>query len=100
MIFSVIPAPSRVGINFGGNPALYKKKITRRECPMALKEGDRIRISSIGGDYRVKWVGQRMVVLETDDRSRQFLTTLDYLQADSARQPKATKGMPPADLKN
>jgi hypothetical protein len=67
---------------------------------MALKEGDRIRISSIGRDYRVKWIGQRMVVLETDDRSRQFLTTLDYLQEDSAQQPKATKGMAPAELKN
>ena len=29
---------------------------------MAIKEGDRIRVSLIEGNYRVKWVGDRMVV--------------------------------------
>lgn len=67
---------------------------------MALKEGDRIRISSIGRDYRVKWIGNRMVVLETEDRSRQFLTTFDYLQGDSAHNPKTTKGKSSAELEN
>ena len=47
---------------------------------MALKEGDRIRIGSIGKDYRVKWIGDSMVVLETEDRSSQFLTTLENLR--------------------
>jgi hypothetical protein len=44
---------------------------------MVLREGDRARISSIGKDYRVKWIGDRMVVLETDDRTSQFLTTIE-----------------------
>jgi hypothetical protein len=67
---------------------------------MALKEGDRIRISSIGRDYRVKWIGHRMVVLETEDRSRQFLTTVDNLQLYSAQQPKITIGKRPEELRN
>jgi hypothetical protein len=44
---------------------------------MVLKEGDRVRISSIGKDYRVKWIGDRMVVLETEDGTTQFLTTVE-----------------------
>jgi hypothetical protein len=47
---------------------------------MSLKEGDRIRISSNGRNYRVKWVGNRTVVLETEDRSSQFLTTIGSLR--------------------
>jgi len=46
---------------------------------MAIKEGDRVRISLFEEDYRVKWVGEKMVVLETENKSRQFLTTLDNL---------------------
>jgi len=46
---------------------------------MALKEGDQVRITLIGGDYRVKWIGDRMVILETEDGSGQFLTTVDNL---------------------
>jgi hypothetical protein len=30
---------------------------------MAIREGDRIGLSLIGGDYWVKWVGERMVSL-------------------------------------
>jgi hypothetical protein len=47
---------------------------------MVLKEGDKVRISSIGKDYRVKWIGDRMVVLETEDRTSQFLTTIDNVR--------------------
>jgi hypothetical protein len=46
---------------------------------MALKEGDRVGVSLIRGDYRVKWIGDRVVVLETEDGSGQFLTTVDNL---------------------
>jgi hypothetical protein len=46
---------------------------------MALKEGDRVRITLIGGNYRVKWIGDRVVVLETEDGLGQFLTTVDHL---------------------
>jgi hypothetical protein len=53
---------------------------------MALKEGDRVRISSIGKDYRVKWIGDRMVVLETEDRTNQFLTTIDNVRPFFASQ--------------
>jgi hypothetical protein len=47
---------------------------------MVLKEGDRVRISSIGKDYRVKWIGDRMVVLETEDGTNQFLTTIENVR--------------------
>jgi len=47
---------------------------------MALKEGDRVRVSSIGNDYSVKWIGDRMVVLESEDRTSQFLTTIDNVR--------------------
>ncbi len=47
---------------------------------MVLKEGDRVRISSTGRDYRVKWIGDRMVVLETDDGTTQFLTTIENVR--------------------
>jgi hypothetical protein len=47
---------------------------------MALKEGDRVRTTSTGRDYRVKWIGDRMVVLETDDRTSQFLTAIDNVR--------------------
>jgi hypothetical protein len=46
---------------------------------MPLKEGDQARISLIGGDYRVKWIGDSVVVLETEDGSGQFLTAVDKL---------------------
>jgi len=46
---------------------------------MTLKEGERVRITLIEGDYRVKWIGDRVVVLETEDGSGQFLTTVDNL---------------------
>ena len=61
---------------------------------MALKEGDRVRISSIGKDYRVKWIGDRMVVLETEDRTRQFLTTIDNVRPLFASQAGTTKRLP------
>lgn len=62
---------------------------------MALKEGDRVRISSIGKDYRVKWIGDRMVVLETEDRTSQFLTTIDNVRplfASQSWENEATSG--------
>ena len=59
---------------------------------MTIKEGDRVRISLSEEDYRVKWVGDRMVVLETENKSRQFLTTLDNLKSYSLPQnPKIRK---------
>jgi len=59
---------------------------------MAIKEGDRVRISLSEEDYRVKWVGERMVVLETENKSRQFLTTLYNLKSYSLPQgPKIRK---------
>jgi hypothetical protein len=59
---------------------------------MALKEGDRVGVSLIGGDYRVKWVGERTVVLETEDASGQFLTTIDNLELNPLPQnPKIKK---------
>ncbi len=59
---------------------------------MALKEGDRVRISSIGKDYRVKWIGDRMVVLETEDRTSQFLTTIDNVRPLFASEAGKIKG--------
>jgi hypothetical protein len=44
---------------------------------MVLREGDRVRISSIGKDYKVKWIGNRTVVLETQEGASQFLTTIE-----------------------
>lgn len=59
---------------------------------MAIKEGDRVRIGLSEEDYRVKWVGDRMVVLETENKSHQFLTTLDNLKLYSLPQsPKIRK---------
>ncbi len=58
---------------------------------MALKEGDRVRISSMGKDYRVKWIGDGMVVLETEDRTSQFLTTIDNVRPLFASQAGTTK---------
>jgi hypothetical protein len=49
---------------------------------MSLKEGDRVKITLLGGDYRVKSIGERMVVLETQDGSGQFLTTIDNLDSN------------------
>jgi hypothetical protein len=71
------------------------KNTDKEESPMGLKEGDRVRISSIGKDYRVRWVGDRMVVLETEDRSSQFLTTLDNIRSYSSRQSGKIKTKPP-----
>jgi len=48
---------------------------------MAIKEGERVRMSLFEEDCLVKWVGDRMVVLETEDKSRQFLTTVDNLRS-------------------
>ena len=61
---------------------------------MALKEGDWVRTSSTGKDYRVKWIGDRMVVLETDDRTRQFLTTIESVRPLFASQSRTTKRLP------
>jgi hypothetical protein len=49
-------------------------------CQTVLKEGDRVRISSTGRDYRVKWIGNRVVVLETEDGMSQFLTTIENVR--------------------
>jgi hypothetical protein len=46
---------------------------------MTLKEGDRVGLRSIGAGYRVKWVGEGVVVLETEDGLGQFLTTVNNL---------------------
>ncbi|MGQ9509877.1 MAG: hypothetical protein ACUVTN_10850 [Thermodesulfobacteriota bacterium] len=48
---------------------------------MGIKEGDRVRINLREEDYIVKWVRGRMVVLETEDKSCQLLTTLDSLES-------------------
>jgi hypothetical protein len=53
---------------------------------MALKEGDRVRITLIGGNYRVKWIGDRVVVLETEDGLGQFLTAVDNLDLNTLPQ--------------
>jgi len=59
---------------------------------MTLKEGERVRITLIEGDYRVKWIGDRVVVLETEDGSGQFLTTVDNLDLNPLPQnPKIDK---------
>jgi len=58
---------------------------------MEIKEGDRVRINLCEGDYRVKWVGERMVVLEAEDKSRQFLTTVDNLKSNSFSLPQNPK---------
>ncbi len=58
---------------------------------MAIKEGDKVRISLCKEDYRVNWVGERMVVLETENKSRQFLTTLDNLKSYSFSLPQNPK---------
>ena len=47
---------------------------------MTLKKGDRVRLTSMGKDYRVKWIGDRMVVLETEDRTSQYLTTIENVR--------------------
>lgn len=51
---------------------------------MAFKEGDRIRVNLIRNDYQIMWIGDRMVVLEADDKSYQLLTTVDHLRFDSS----------------
>lgn len=59
---------------------------------MTLKEGDKVRISLIEGAYRVKWIGDRMVVLESEDKSSELLTTVDNLKSYSSPQnPKIKK---------
>ena len=47
---------------------------------MTLKKGDKVMLTSIGKDYRVKWIGDRMVVLETEDRTGQYLTTIENVR--------------------
>ena len=51
---------------------------------MAFKEGERIRVNLSGNDYRITWIGDRMVVLESDDKSYHLLTTVDHLRFDSS----------------
>jgi len=51
---------------------------------MAFKEGDRIRVNLTGNDYRIIWIGGKMVVLETEDKLYQLLTTVDHLRFDSS----------------
>jgi hypothetical protein len=59
-----------------------RKTMIRRESPMSLK----------GGDYQVKWIGDRMVVLEAEDKSTELLTTMDNLKSYSSPQnPKIRK---------
>jgi hypothetical protein len=61
---------------------------------MSLREGDRVRITLIEGNYRVKWIGERVAVLETEDGSGQFLTTVDNLDLNPLPQnPKIEKKM-------
>ena len=50
---------------------------------MEFKEGDKIKVNLIGNDYRIMWIGDRMVVLETEDKSYQLLTTMDHLRSDA-----------------
>jgi hypothetical protein len=66
---------------------------------MPLKEGDWVRTSSAGKDYRVKWIGDRMVVLETDDRTSQFLTTIESVRPLFASQSRTTKRLPAEERK-
>jgi hypothetical protein len=47
---------------------------------MSLKEGDRISNRLLGKDYRLKWMGDKIVVLESEDGSNQILTTKDGLK--------------------
>jgi hypothetical protein len=53
---------------------------------MTLKKGDRVKLRLMGGDYRVKWVGDRVVVLETEDGLGQFLTTVGNLKLNPSTQ--------------
>jgi hypothetical protein len=72
-----------------------KKRYKKGVILMAIKEGDKVRISLIEEDYRVKWVGDRMVVLEAENKSRQFLTTMDNLKTScSPRDPKMKERLP------
>jgi hypothetical protein len=61
---------------------------------MALKVGDRVRMSSMGKDYRVEWIGDRMVVLETEDRTSQFLTTIENVRPLFASEAGKIKRLP------
>jgi len=47
---------------------------------MKFKEGDRIKSNLTRKEYRVKLIRERMVVLETEDKSSQVLTTKDNLR--------------------
>jgi len=58
---------------------------------MKIREGDKVKINLFEEDYRVKWVGERMVVLETENKSRQFLTTLNNLKSNSFSLPQNPK---------
>ena len=61
---------------------------------MKLKEGERVHLTPIEGDYRVKWIGDKVVVLETEDGSGQFLTAVDNLESNPLPQnPKIKKKM-------
>jgi len=66
---------------------------------MVPREGDRVRISSIGKDYRVKWIGDRMVVLETRDGTSQFLTTIENVTPLSASEAGKAR-RPPVEERN
>jgi hypothetical protein len=50
---------------------------------MPFKEGDRVRVNLIGNDYQIIWIGDRTVVLETEDKTYQLLTTVDHLRFNS-----------------
>jgi len=53
---------------------------------MALRKGDRVGIGLINRDYRVKWIGDRMVVLESEDKSCELLTTVSQLESYASLQ--------------
>jgi hypothetical protein len=67
---------------------------------MGFKERDRVRISLIGGDYRVKWIRDRMVILETEDKSGELLTTVDQLKSYSLPQNPRIKKKMAVQLRN
>ena len=48
---------------------------------MALIKGENVRSVVTGKAYLIKLIGDRMVVLESEDKSNQILTTTDHLKA-------------------
>jgi hypothetical protein len=51
---------------------------------VTFEVGDRIRINLDAKDYRVMWIGDRIVVLETEDKSCQLLTTMDHIKFNNS----------------